>query len=661
MLASLPEHQRKDILASLTEAQAEELGWDWEFWARPAQKEPPGDWLTWLILAGRGYGKTKTGAETIRQWACGKSPLAAGRYRRFLLIAETAADARDVMVEGESGILSVHPKDFRPLYEPSKRRLTWPNGAVASLFNATEPDQLRGPQGDAAWCDELAKWQYARETWDMLQFGLRLGDNPRQIVTTTPRPVPVIKELLVSPTTVVTRGSTLENRGNLAPSFLKQITARYEGTRLGRQELDAEVLDDNPGALWTRAMIEAAICKRADMPALARIVVAVDPSGTKGDEEGDDVGIVAAGRGVDGKLYVLEDKTCQESPAGWGKAAVKLYHSLGADRIVAERNYGGAMVEHVVRTADKAVSYKEVTASRGKWIRAEPVAALYEQGKVRHVGSLPELEDEMCAFGTDGLADGKSPNRLDALVWAATELMLGEGGDIVSRDWWQPWTAGTYPPCSHVLASLNAGLSEKTANEPASLTVWGVFTDQRGEPKAILFYAWQGRVTVHELAAGLRAICSKRATPPAEMQRIVKAWNVPALPQLPVDRLVIEAADVTDAAPRDLAMMTANAGEVVVELVKADQWGDPTARLYGVQHLFSGKSIHAPAQKAFARKVIDNVTEFPAAAHPGLTNSTTLALQYLRTGGLLLRSEEHQRNVAEEMRYRKPQKPLYSG
>lgn len=427
-LASLPEAQRKEILASLTDAQHEELLWDWEFWARQAQKEPAGDWLTWLILAGRGYGKTRVGAETIRRWACGKTPLARGRYRRFLLIAETAADARDVMVEGESGILSVHPREFRPLYEPSKRRLTWPNGATASLFNATEPDQLRGPQGDAAWSDELAKWQYARETWDMLQFGLRLGDNPRQIVTTTPRPISVIKELLADDTTVVTRGTTMENRGNLAPSFLRKIQSRYEGTRLGRQELNAEVLDDNPNALWTRGMIEAALIKVCPVE-LARIVVAVDPSGTDGQEEGDDIGIVAAGRGVDGIMYVLEDATCQLSPAGWGGVTVSLYNKIGADRVVGERNFGGAMVKHVIHTADPGTAYKEVIASRGKWLRAEPIAALYEQGRVKHIGSLPKLEDELCAFGPDGLADGKSPNRLDALVWAGTELMLG--GEIM--------------------------------------------------------------------------------------------------------------------------------------------------------------------------------------------------------------------------------------
>jgi phage terminase large subunit-like protein len=340
-------------------------------------------------------------------------------------VAETAADARDVMVEGESGILAKHPPDFRPHYEPSKRRVTWPNGAMATLYNAVEPDQLRGPQHDAAWCDELAKWSYAKDTWDMLQFGLRLGERPRQIITTTPRPIPILKEIMALPGTVVTRGSTIENRGNLAPSFLAQITERYAGTRLGRQELDAEILDDNPNALWKRSMLEAARIKPEQRPALLRTVVAIDPSGTAGnDDHAADVGIVVAGRAADGKAYVLRDATCNLSPDGWARTAVSAYHNFDADRIIAERNFGGAMVAHVIRTADPKASYKEVVASRGKWVRAEPVAALYEQGRVKHVGAFPALEDELCAFGPDGLADNRSPNRLDALVWAITELML---------------------------------------------------------------------------------------------------------------------------------------------------------------------------------------------------------------------------------------------
>lgn len=433
-LASLPESERKAFLETLTEAQAEDLLWDWLAWARPNQIAPKGDWLTWLVLAGRGFGKTRCGAEWVRSIACGKTPLAPGSHHRIAIIAETAADARDVLVEGESGILSVHPKDFRPAYEPSKRRLTWPNGAIGTLYNAVEPDQLRGPQHDAAFSDELAKWRYARETWDQLQFGLRLGNDPRQIITTTPRPIPVLKEILADKTTVVTRGSTYDNRANLAEAFVKQIIAKYEGTRLGRQELNAEVLDDLPGALWTRDMIDAKRIR--DAPPMSRVVVAIDPSGTGGEaDDGDSIGIVAAGKGVDGRGYVLADRTCKLSPDGWGRRAVHAYREFGADRIVAERNFGGAMVEHVIRTVDKNVAYKEVTASRGKVMRAEPVAALYEQGRVSHVGSFPEMEDQMCMIASDGYIGEGSPDRADALVWALTELMLDGSTYDASMSW----------------------------------------------------------------------------------------------------------------------------------------------------------------------------------------------------------------------------------
>lgn len=363
----------------------------------------------------------------MRSIACGKTPLSAGTHRRIAIVAETAADARDVLVEGDSGILSVHPADHRPLYEPSKRRLTWPNGAVATLYNAVEPDQLRGPQHDAAFCDELAKWRYARETWDQLQFGLRLGDDPRQIITTTPRPIPVLREIIAAPTTVTTRGSTYDNRANLAEAFIQQVITKYEGTRLGRQELNAEVLDDLPGALWTRAMFDDH--RRKEAPDLRRVVVAVDPSGTGGtSDDGDSIGIVVAGLGVDGRGYVLADRTCKLSPDGWGRRAVAAYHEFKADRIVAERNFGGAMVEHVIRTVDRSASYKEVTASRGKVARAEPVAALYEQGRVSHVGAHEHLEDQCCLIGPDGYVGEGSPDRADALVWVLTELMLGESG-----------------------------------------------------------------------------------------------------------------------------------------------------------------------------------------------------------------------------------------
>ena len=328
-----------------------------------------------------------------------------------------------MLADGPSGILSVHPKEFRPKYESSKRRLTWPNGATATLFNATEPDQLRGPQFDAAWSDEMAKWRHAQETYDMLSFGLRLGNDVRHVITTTPRSIPILREIIGDPSTVVTRGSTYDNRANLSAKFFAKIVAKYEGTRLGRQELHAEILDDLPGAMWTMAMIDAARVTVA--PEMQRIVVAVDPSGQGDDGQGDSIGIVVAGLGVDGRGYILADRSCDMSPAGWGARAVDAYREFNADRIVAERNFGGAMVEHVIRTVDRNVSYSEVTASRGKAARAEPVAALYEQGRVSHMGVFAGLEDQMCAMGSSGYAGKGSPDRLDAAVWALTELMLG--------------------------------------------------------------------------------------------------------------------------------------------------------------------------------------------------------------------------------------------
>lgn len=416
------------MLASLTDAQAHELLYEWREWARPQQIAPDGDWQTWLVLAGRGFGKTRTGAEWVRE------KVRAGNGR-LALIAPTASDARDVMVEGESGLLAVcwagdQTVDRRPLgrpiYEPSKRRVTWANGAIAALFSAEEPERLRGPQHDSMWADELAAWRNDKDTWDMAMFGLRLGEAPQVCITTTPKPTKVLREIMAAAGTVITRGSTYDNRANLAPSFLTKIVAKYEGTRLGRQELRAEMLDDVPGALWTREMIDQARAP-VKVPDMARIVVGVDPSGTSG-AEGDDsnsVGIVIAGRGVDGHGYVLGDWTCSLSPNGWGRRAVRALHQFRGDRIVAERNYGGAMVESVIKASDSKVPVKLVNASRGKVIRAEPVAALYEQGKIHHVGSdLEALEDQMCALTSDGFLGDGSPDRVDAKVWALTELML---------------------------------------------------------------------------------------------------------------------------------------------------------------------------------------------------------------------------------------------
>lgn len=414
-------------LATLTPEAKAALNWRWRgWWARPSQVAPDGDWRVWFFMAGRGAGKTRAGAEWVRE------QVIAGR-KRIALIAPTAADARDVMVEGDSGILSVcwsgdrsaaGEELGRPLYEPSKRRLTWANGAMATLFSADEPERLRGPQSDALWADELGSWRRP-EAWDMAMFGLRLGDDPRAVVTSTPKPNPLVRKLARDGGTVLTRGSTFDNAANLAPSAIEKLRRDYDGTRLGRQELYAEILDDLPGALFSRELIDAARVKTA--PDMQRIVVAIDPSGSAGDaDDGDSQGIIVAGKGIDGRAYVLADRTCKLSPDGWARRAVAAYHEFNADRIVAERNYGGAMVEAVIRTADRKVSYKEVTATRGKVVRAEPVAALYEQGRVSHVGSFDALEDQLCLFGPDGYAGEGSPDRADATVWALTELMLKE-------------------------------------------------------------------------------------------------------------------------------------------------------------------------------------------------------------------------------------------
>lgn len=424
ILANLSDEEREEALKELSPAVLAKLRYAWEFWARPNQLEPEGDWTTWLILAGRGFGKTRTGAETIRKWVCGDTPLSPGRYHKIALVAETAPDARDVMVEGPAGLLACHPKEFRPTYYPSKRSVEWPNGAQAILFNAVEPDQLRGPQFDAAWCDELAKWRYAAETFDQLQFGLRLGTNPRQVITTTPRPIPVVRRLINDQNTVTTRGRTFDNSANLAAPFLRQVEERYGGTRLGRQELEGEILDDIPGALWSRDMIDNS--RKPEAPELDRIVIAVDPATTSGDES-DETGIVAVGvaTDVDGytRGYVLADISMRGSPEEWARAAVNLYNRFDADRIVAEKNQGGDMVESVLRAVDRNVPVTLVHASRGKVVRAEPVSALYEQGRVHHVGRFDKLEDQMCMFSRDAdRSAGNSPDRVDALVWGLTSL-----------------------------------------------------------------------------------------------------------------------------------------------------------------------------------------------------------------------------------------------
>ncbi len=415
-LASLPKTTKAKLLSSLPRRTVYIIDHDWPLRARVSQLPPDGDWRIWLLLAGRGFGKTRTGAEFVR------ARVGARTARRIALVAPTASDARDVMIEGESGLLAISPLGDRPHYEPSKRRLTWPNGAVATTYSADEPERLRGPQHDFAWCDELAAWRYP-EAWDMLMFGLRLGDDPRAVVTTTPRPTKLIKALLADPKVVVTRGSTAENRENLAPAFLNEIVRRYEGTRLGRQELDAEILEDVPGAMWSHAIIDGTRVTSA--PELARIVIAIDPAAGSG-EHSDETGIVVAGKDAAGHGYVLADLSGRYAPTEWAKAAIAAYRAHDADRVVAEVNNGGEMVEATVRMIDPNVSFTAVHAARGKVARAEPVAALYEQGRVHHLGAFPALEDQMCGFAHDfdRAAAGYSPDRVDALVWALSELLV---------------------------------------------------------------------------------------------------------------------------------------------------------------------------------------------------------------------------------------------
>lgn len=408
-------------MSSLSDAEKAELNYTWEFWARPNQLPPEGNWNTWLVMAGRGFGKTRMGSEWIRKIAADNPGC------RIALVAETAADARDVMILGDSGLIACDPTLSADSWSPTNRRLSWPNGSTAWCYNATEPDQLRGPQHHFAWVDELAKFRYIQESWDQLQFGLRLGEHPQVLVTTTPQPKALIKRLVSDPDTVVTRGSTLDNSANLASNTIKQLYDRYSGTRLGRQELEGEILGDIPGAMWNPAMIEEARIKTSDMPDMERIIVAVDPAASS-EEGADEHGIVVVGmaRDKDGyaRGYVLEDATTRGRPEEWAKAAVRMYRKWDADRIVAEKNNGGEMVETVIKTADRSVPIKLVHASRGKVVRAEPISALYEQGRVHHVGMFDKLEDQMCSFSVDLVRNASegSPDRVDALVWGLSEL-----------------------------------------------------------------------------------------------------------------------------------------------------------------------------------------------------------------------------------------------
>jgi phage terminase large subunit-like protein len=407
---------------------------EWWSHAHPAQypagREEP---ATWLVSGGRGAGKTRLGAEWVNALVRGLPPFTVARRRHELiaLVGETLGDVREVMIEGPSGIAAT-ARGNRARFEPSRRRLVWDNGAVAHIFSSEDPEGLRGPQFEAAWCDELAKWKNAEATFDMLQFGLRLGVLPRQIITTTPRPTRLMKRLMADPAVKITRLGTARNSANLAPGFMRAMQDRYGGTRLGRQELDGELIEDREDALWSRGLIETAYI--GDVPELGRIVVAVDPPASA-RRSSDACGIVAAGLDGDGGVIVLADATVKAArPQDWAGAATALFHRLQADCIVAEVNQGGDMVTAVIKAADPSVPVRAVRARRGKWTRAEPVAMLYQQGKVRHAGRFPALEDEMCDFGADGLSGGRSPDRVDALVWAVTELMPGGMGEPKIRD-----------------------------------------------------------------------------------------------------------------------------------------------------------------------------------------------------------------------------------
>ncbi|NRP31246.1 hypothetical protein XMV209_002502 [Aliiroseovarius sp. xm-v-209] len=427
-LACATSDEQEAFLSSLTDDAIAALPYIFDFWALPHQVAPEGDWRSWVIMGGRGAGKTRAGSEWVRAEVEGDGPFDPGRSRRVALIGETFDQTRDVMVFGESGIIACSPPDRRPEWVASRRQLVWPNGAVAQVFSASDPEGLRGPQFDAAWVDELAKWKKAEETWDMLQFGLRLGAHPRQVITTTPRNVNVLKEILANPSTVTTHAPTEANRAYLAKSFLEEVRHRYAGTHLGRLELDGVLMEGVEGAMWEMKEIDQKRHEGA-LPDFNRIVVAVDPSVTahKGSDECGIVvvGAVTEGHPRDWRAYVLEDaSTSGATPTEWAEAALAAMHRHGADRLVAEVNQGGALVEQVVRQIDPSVPYRAVHASRGKAQRAEPVAALYEQGKVYHAGFFSQLEDQMCQMTPTGYEGKGSPDRLDALVWALHELMI---------------------------------------------------------------------------------------------------------------------------------------------------------------------------------------------------------------------------------------------
>lgn len=429
LLSSLPSEEVKDFLDSLSHNALMSLPWLFEHWAHDHQQTPEGDWKTWMIMGGRGAGKTRAGAEWVRSMVEGGRPDEPGQAKRVALVAETLDQARDVMIKGDSGILACTPSDRRPEFLASAYKLVWPNGAEAQCFSASNPEALRGPQFDLAWSDELAKWKKGRDTWENLQFALRLGNNPQQVVTTTPKPSVLLQEILDTENTVLTQAPTGANAAFLADSFLEHVESQYGGSRLGRQEIDGILLEDIDGALWTRTALDQA--RQGKVPALDRIVVAVDPPVT-GKATSDLCGIVVAGVSMTGPpgnwtAHVLEDGSMQAaSPMAWAKRAVALMDKYGADKLVAEVNQGGDLVEQVVRQVDPMVSYRGVHATRNKVVRAEPVAALYEQERVTHAPGLSELEDQMCKITLKGYEGKGSPDRVDALVWALTELLVSQ-------------------------------------------------------------------------------------------------------------------------------------------------------------------------------------------------------------------------------------------
>lgn len=427
------------ILSTLSPQEQLALAHDWRLWARPEQVLPDGKWDIWIILSGRGWGKTRALSESVREWV-NKDGI-----KRIHLVARTAADARDTMIEGDSGILRVCENDLgnTPTYNPSKRKISWPNGAIALIFSAEEPDALRGPQCERWAADELASWKYLNETWDMLQMGARLGPHVQGIITTTPRPHPLLKKLVTRAksgdgSVIITRGRTLDNKDNLSPNFLRAMMEQYGGTRLGRQELEGEILDDNPNALWTRDMIQVPRVTKA--PSLYRVVVGVDPN-ISHEEDADECGIVAVGkdRSRPAQFYVLEDASIPHPrPQEWAEQAIACYWRHKAFAMVVESNQGGDMVEHTIHTIDGRVNVIQRKAKQGKGIRAEPVSALYEQGRVHHVGLFPLLEDQMVEW--EPIQGASSPDRLDGLVHAITEL--NEKNSFMASSWVNRRTIG---------------------------------------------------------------------------------------------------------------------------------------------------------------------------------------------------------------------------